>query len=214
MTDSIVSLSNIKKAFGRRTVVDGFNLEVCPGEMIALCGPSGSGKSTILNIIGLLEPFDSGEYHLFGCNAPKPDTRASQQRIRDSICYLFQNFALVEDRSVRDNLGIALRNTKVLPKHKEDVMMSALQIVGLDDYMDAKIFELSGGEQQRVALARCMLKPGELILADEPTGSLDDENRDRIIQILRDMNETGRTVVIVSHDSVVSDKCSRTIMLC
>ncbi|MDR0499812.1 MAG: ATP-binding cassette domain-containing protein [Coriobacteriales bacterium] len=211
--NDIIRLSSIKKSFGRRLIIDNLSVGVKFGEMLAICGSSGTGKSTLLNIMGLLEPYDFGEYCLFGAASPKPDTRAAQRCIRNEISYLFQNFALVDDRTVKDNLGIALYNTKMLPKEKLEAMEYVLHKVGLDGFLNARIFELSGGEQQRVAIARCLLKPSRLVLADEPTGSLDDRNRDEIIQMLKDINATGKTVVIVTHDPVVAGACNRTIEL-
>ncbi|MDR0501362.1 MAG: putative bacteriocin export ABC transporter [Coriobacteriales bacterium] len=209
MSDIILSLSNIRKSYGRHEILKDFNLEVEENDIIALCGHSGCGKSTLLNILGLLEPFDAGTYTIFGKAAPKVDSRAAQKLIRDEICYLFQNFALVDDRSVKDNLEMATHHIKQTPKEKLSAMQNALCKVGLKDYLDAKVFELSGGEQQRVSLARCLLKPGKLLLADEPTGSLDDKNRDEVIGILKNFNASGKTIIIVTHDPAVASACNR-----
>jgi putative ABC transport system ATP-binding protein len=208
MPEHIVSLTNIHKTFGHKEILRGVSLDIECGDMIAICGCSGSGKSTLLNIIGLLEPFDSGDYELFGQRNVKVNSRNAQRLIRKEIAYLFQNFALIDDRTVEYNLQIALSYVKESVRTKREMMQHALKKVGLEDYLDAKVYELSGGEQQRAAVARCALKPGRLVLADEPTGSLDAENRDSIINLLKDLNQSGKTLAIVTHDPVVAASCN------
>ena len=153
--------------------------------MVAITGPSGSGKTTLLNIIGMLENHDRGTVKLFGENRPRVHSRKAQRILRNRLSYLFQNFALIENATVDQNLDIPLIYSKKTRKEKQESKMAALQKVGLDISFKQKVHELSGGEQQRVAIARILLKPCELILADEPTGSLDDDNRNEIMEILR-----------------------------
>ncbi|MGN0286839.1 MAG: ATP-binding cassette domain-containing protein [Atopobiaceae bacterium] len=202
--NELISLHGVSKSFGSHRVLDGIDLEVSSGIAMAICGRSGSGKSTLLNILGLLEPFDSGTYTLMGQKAPKPGTRAAQMCIRDHICYLLQNFALVENDTVYQNLMMALRYAECPSQKKRQLIARSLKTVGLSDALDQRVCNLSGGEQQRVALARCLVKPGDIVLADEPTGSLDSKNRDIVMGLLLSMREYGKTILVVTHDPVVA----------
>lgn len=205
-----VELVNINKSFNGNHVLKDFSIQIKKGEMVAITGNSGSGKTTILNIIGLIEKADSGTVNLFDLKDIKPNTKKGEIAIRKHIGYLFQNFALIDNETVEDNLIIGLKY--VCKKDKSvDKIKEVLKEVGLSGYEKRKIYELSGGEQQRVAIARIMLKPSNIILADEPTGSLDSTNRDVVIDLLRKINATGKTVLIVTHDSYVADQCQRVI---
>jgi putative ABC transport system ATP-binding protein len=209
----IISIKNFSKKFGQKVVFDNFNLEILEKEMVALTGPSGSGKTTLLNTIGLIEAIEDGEYHIFSQLAPKVNSKQSEKIIREKISYLFQNFALVDNFTVQENLMMALKYIKKTKKDKESLIDDALVQVGLKNYQSLKIFEISGGEQQRVAVARSILKPSKLILADEPTGALDDKNRDEILEILFQLNKKGKTIIIVTHDTKVADSCQRVVEL-
>lgn len=208
---SILKLSNVTKAYGNKNVLEHFSLEVLQGEFVAITGSSGSGKSTLLNILGLIEPIDSGTYTILGVENPKIDSKESVQLLRNKISYLFQNFALVNERTVGYNLEIALRFSGASRTRKKELISKALNQVGLPGVENKKVFQLSGGEQQRVALARIILKPSEIILADEPTGSLDLGNRDNVMDILAQLNYEGKTVIVVTHDPNV-EKCAKRII--
>lgn len=205
-------LKAIHKKFPGRTVFAGLNLEIEKGEQVAITGPSGSGKSTLLNMIGLLEKPDGGEIRILGQQAPRPRSRAANRQLRHHIGYLFQNFALIDNASVKQNLEIALTYSERRPSKKERIA-EALRHVGLPGIEDRLVFSLSGGEQQRVAVARLLLKPCDVILADEPTGALDATNRDIVLGLLTELNRAGKTVVIATHDQDVIDACSRVVPL-
>ncbi len=176
-----------------------------------IVGASGSGKSTLLNIIGLLETVDKGRVSIDDLTDITPQSNKAISIIRYKFNYLFQNYALIDEETVEYNLKLALRFTK---GNKKELIRKALKKVGLDGYEKAKIYQLSGGEQQRVALARVILKPSKYILADEPTGSLDPDNRDIVIKTLRRLNkEDNKTVIIVTHDTYVADQCDRIIKI-
>ncbi|MDR0690840.1 MAG: ABC transporter ATP-binding protein [Streptococcaceae bacterium] len=209
----MIKLTNLGKKFGKKQIFNQFNLAINAGEMIALVGSSGSGKSTLLNILGLIEDFDSGEYLFWGEKNIKTNTKKASKNIREKISYLFQNFALIETETVEENLQIALKYKKINKKDKQRLISSALGKVGLKRYEKRKVHELSGGEQQRVAIARVLIKPSEIILADEPTGSLDSKNRDEVLNLLKKINKEGKTIVIVTHDPEVSKNCSRIVEL-
>lgn len=209
----MIELKNITKKFESKTVFANFNLQIDQNEMVAIIGPSGSGKSTLLNILGLIDKVDDGEYQFEQYTNIKPNSRLAQKIIREKISYLFQNFALIEEDTVLQNLLLALKYVKQSKKEKTEIITAALQKVGLSEYLNSKIYELSGGQQQRIAVARAIIKPSELVLADEPTGSLDSKNRDEIIKLLLELNAAGKTVIVVTHDSHVAEKCHRVLEL-
>ncbi|HEL2035657.1 TPA: ABC transporter ATP-binding protein [Streptococcus suis] len=207
----MIHLEHIFKKIGQKHILHDFSLNIEQGELVAIVGKSGSGKTTLLNIIGLLDGEYEGDYLLFGHSNVPVNTRTSQKIIREQISYLFQNFALIENESVKYNLLMALKYTRLSKKEKEESIKNILDKIGLASTLKQKISELSGGEQQRIAIARALLKPS--ILADEPTGSLDQENRDLILQFLIEMNNSGKTVIIVTHDPYIADKCQRIVRL-
>jgi putative ABC transport system ATP-binding protein len=213
MTDSICDLVGVGKSYNGHAVLSDFDLTVMKGEMLAITGKSGSGKSTLLNIIGLLEMADTGDVRLFGEPSPRVGSAKATRMLRFKLGYLFQNFALIDGESVDYNLRIAQAYTKGLSSGRDEARRSALRAVGLPSSGGQKIYQLSGGEQQRVAIARLMLKPCDLVLADEPTGSLDTTNGDVVLSMLRDLNAGGKTMVIVTHDDRVAAECDRVIAL-
>ncbi|MBB1154393.1 MULTISPECIES: ABC transporter ATP-binding protein [Amycolatopsis] len=208
----LCELRGIRKQYDLHPVLDDFALGVEPGEFTALTGASGAGKSTVLNLLGLLESPDAGEVRLFGERAPRPRSRAANLLRRNRLGYLFQNFALIDSETVEHNLEVALTYAK-RGTPKRDRVKEALAQVGLRRSEHRKIHSLSGGEQQRVAVARLLLKPCDLVLADEPTGSLDARNRDRVLDLLEKLNEAGKTIIVATHDEVVAERCSRVVDL-
>ena len=205
----VIELKNINKNYGNKYLFKNLNFSIKKGEMIAITGASGSGKSTLLNIIGLIDKPNSGEVSICGNKNPYDKEKIKLNLFRNNIGYLFQNYALVDNYTVSKNLDIALEYVK--GKDKKKLKEEALDKVGLLDKLNNKVFELSGGEQQRVALARLMLKENDIILADEPTGSLDEDNKAIILRLLKELNNEGKTVVVVTHDKVVADMCDREI---
>ncbi len=206
-------LVSVTKGFGQRTVIRAMDLSVADGEMVAISGRSGSGKSTLLNLVGLLEPIDDGTLRLFGEIAPKVGSGSATKLLRYRLGYLFQNFALIDDESVDANLRLAQAYVKMPRARRDASRADALRRVGLADVGHQKVYELSGGEQQRVAIARLMLKPCDLILADEPTGSLDVANADVVLALLKELNAIGKTVIVVTHDERVVAACDRVVAL-
>ena len=183
---SIIKIKDISKSYGKHQIFNGFNAEFEDNQITAIVGKSGSGKTTLLNIIGLLEPFDSGELILFNEKNIKVNSRTARKMLRYKIGYLFQSYALIEEKTVEYNL-------KIVGKEANRVsIQEALAKVGLSGYEKKRILECSGGEQQRVAIARLLLKKCELILADEPTGSLDKSNRNIVIELLRMLQKEGK----------------------
>lgn len=192
-----IELINVNKNYGDTVVLKDLNLKITKGGITLIYGESGAGKSTLLNIIGLLENLDSGTLKLFGKNAPKPFSSSSRKLLANNIGYLFQNFALVQNKTVEKNMLIALEQQK---GNKKERIGKALKEVGLEGFEKKKISHCSGGEQQRIAFARLLVKPCDIVLCDEPTGSLDKNNKQVIIDLLSRLKDLGKTIVVVTHD--------------
>nr|WP_130808300.1 putative bacteriocin export ABC transporter [Senegalia massiliensis] len=203
-------LHNIYKSFDGKVVFENFSLNINQGDFLCITGNSGSGKSTLINIMGLLEQPDSGTVNVCGNKDVKPNSPTSQKLLRHQIGFLFQNFALIDDKSVNYNLDVACVNKKRWDKNKKIQLLEKLQ---LDVSLNKKVYHLSGGEQQRLALARLLIKDCDLIFADEPTGSLDYDNRDIVLKFLHQLNNEGKTIVIVSHDQYIKKHCQKVINL-
>ncbi len=201
----MLELRNVSKSYGDNDVLKAVNFVARKGDFITITGRSGSGKSTLLNIISGIERPSKGDVIINGFNNPKPNSCKMQRIIRDHINYMFQNFALIENDTVIGNLMLALTYSKKTKQEKRKEIMRVLNAVELGGAEDRKIYTLSGGEQQRVAMARVLLSPKDILLADEPTGSLDDENKYRVIQFLNEVSQSGVIVVVVTHDRVVAE---------
>lgn len=207
----MIEIINMCKAFNRKIIFKDFNLEVKPGEFIGIVGKSGQGKTTLLNIMGTLEEADSGIVKIMGKDIHKKKIKTLLRR--DHLGFIFQNYALIDNASVNENLEIALNHKKMKKKQKYDAISLALKEVGLFDYGKEIVHTLSGGEQQRVAIARLLLKDPSLIFADEPTGSLDSENRDIIVALFQKLHKQGKTIIMVTHDKSLTKFFSRIIEL-
>lgn len=209
-----VELKNINKSYGKHKILADFSLSIEQGEFIAICGKSGAGKSTLLNIIGLLESQDSGDITILNIKNPDFNATSGRKLLQTHIGYLFQNYGLIENETVNYNLKISANFRNWSRKTEKEKFVEALDKVGLDkETVNKNIFQLSGGEQQRVAIARLLIKSPDIILADEPTGSLDAENKKIVMNLLKYMNETGATIVLVTHDEEVRECAKRFITL-
>lgn len=211
---TFLQVDALNKSFGSNTVLHNISFEIQSGESVALVGPSGCGKSTLLNIIGLLETLDSGKINLEGRAYPSINSKKATLMRRTEINYLFQSFALINDWKVSKNLLLALQYTKLSKQEQEHLIRAALENYGIGEKYDAVVNELSGGEKQRVAIARAMIKPGNLILADEPTGSLDKAMATIVIDSLLDsVHVNHKTLLMVTHDMSIAQRCDRIIEL-
>ncbi|MDA1764351.1 putative bacteriocin export ABC transporter [Bacillus cereus] len=205
-----IKLDHITKKFGEKYIFQNFSLDIYKNEFIGIMGKSGAGKSTLLNIIGLLDEPDEGTVMIEGYDNPYKHKKFF---FRNKLGYIFQNFALMDNETVGKNLEVALKFQKVTKEEKKDLMKNVLEQVGLSCSLKTKVYTLSGGEQQRLAIARVLLKKCNIILADEPTGSLDKENRDQVINLLKKLHNEGKTIIIVTHDINLQNSFSRIINL-
>ena len=188
----MIKIEHVNKAFDEKVLFRNYCLEIPDGSFAVISGESGCGKSTLLGMIGGIEKPDSGTITVDGINV----SEKKNQRLffRDTVGFLFQNFALIEGKTVKENLELIQKSGR-----SGTTIEKALEAVGLSDKINQKVYKLSGGEQQRAALARLMVKKCSLILADEPTGSLDRKNGEIVMKILHELNRQGKTVIVVTH---------------
>ena len=209
----IIEIENLKKTFAGTTVLHNMNMQINEGEMVAIVGESGCGKTTLLNILGLISLPTSGHYRRKGKTIKHINTKDAMMHRRYTIGYLFQNYGLVEDETVEWNLKLAYAYKKTSKKIQKEEMERLLDEFQLTGKLKNKVYQLSGGEQQRLALIKLIIKDCDIILADEPTGSLDASNRDLVMHKLLQMNQQHKTIVIVTHDMNVANSCHRIIEL-
>jgi len=202
----MIEIKNLTKKFDEKIVFSDFNLIIENGDFIIFSGPSGCGKTTLLNMIGAIEKIDDGEIIVDDIDIKNKKNHLNY--FRTKIGFLFQNFALVDNKTVKENLKLIRKDCKTNLSIED-----ALSIIGLEDKLNKKIYTLSGGEQQRVALARLMLKKCDVILADEPTGSLDKKNAEAVLDILKQLNKQGKTIILVTHDENIKKQGNRVVNL-
>ncbi|MFJ9638488.1 ATP-binding cassette domain-containing protein [Streptomyces sp. NPDC101178] len=209
----MIDIENLSKSYGSRTLWSEVTFTLSRGEMLALVGPSGSGKSTLLNCLGLLDKPSTGAVRYEGKDITRFGRRETRGFRRNVLGYLFQNYALIENATVSENLKVAVKPRRTSPGQQGTTISEALDRVGLGGREKETVHRLSGGEQQRVALARLLVKQPALVLADEPTGALDDANANMVVNVLRAMSEDGCAVVIATHSNSVREQCDRVFAL-
>lgn len=209
----MIEIKKVSKTFGEKIVFTNLSYKINDGDMLGIVGRSGCGKSTLLNIIGLLDFDYTGEVLFDGKDVAMLKEKQVNQYIRNNINYLFQNYALIDNETVEYNLLLALEYEKIPQKKKREMISEVLESVGLSSYNNKKVYTLSGGEQQRVALARIMLKKGNIILADEPTGNLDEANARKVMKILKELNKQGKTIIMVTHNEQLAQECDEILRL-
>lgn len=202
-----VTIEGLCKSYGDRCLLEGVNLTIPERALCAIVGKSGSGKSTLLNILGLLESADEGLIRLFGEKLPSPTSRQAVLMRQQVISYMFQSGALLMDESVEKNLLLAMHFLELKMVDKQQRIDAVLETLELSELKHRRVSMLSGGEQQRIAIARCMLKPGKVILADEPTGSLDSSSAEVVFACLKSLKDDyGKTVIMVTHDERLANQ--------
>ena len=194
-------------------VLKGITLHIEKGEMVAIMGSSGSGKSTLLNIIGILDELDSGEYTLDGIEIKDLTEKKAAQYRNKFLGFVFQSFNLINFKNALENVALPLYYQGLKRKERQEKAMFHLQKVGLADWSTHLPNELSGGQKQRVAIARALAAEPKLLLAVEPTGALDSTTSQEIMQFLQQLNDEGKTILIVTHEEDISLMCKRIVRL-
>ena len=210
---ALIHIENMKKIYnpGENEVraLDGIDLDIEKGDLVAIVGHSGSGKSTLMNMLGCLDTPTSGKYVLDGQDvASMTDNQLADVRNKE-IGFIFQGFNLISNLDAVGNVELPLVYRGVSKNERKQLAMEALKSVGLEDRMKHKPNEMSGGQQQRVAVARAVAAKPPIILADEPTGNLDTKSTQEIMEILKELHRSGRTVIIITHDEEIASQAHR-----
>lgn len=211
----MISLKNIHKSYATGAnqlhVLRGIDIEIQQGEMVSIMGASGSGKSTLLNILGILDRYDEGEYYLGETYIKDLNQKEAAFYRNRKIGFVFQAANLIPYKNALENVALPLYYNGIEKKHRTEIALNYLDKVGLKDWAAHLPNQLSGGQKQRVAIARALVCKPKIILADEPTGQLDSETSSEIIKILKEINKTGITVIIVTHEHDVAKETDRII---
>ena len=213
----MINIRNIHKSYitgqSKLHVLRGIDLEIKEGEMVSIMGASGSGKSTLLNILGILDNYDSGEYSLDGTAIKKLNERKAAALRNQLLGFVFQSFNLISFKNAMENVALPLYYQKVSRKKRNLIAMEYLERMGLKDWAHHLPNELSGGQKQRIAIARALITKPKVILADEPTGALDSVTSLEMMDILQEINRTGITMVIVTHEHDIAARTQKIIRI-
>ena len=213
----MVSIKKLHKSYkmgdSSLHVLKGIDLNIKEGEMVAIMGSSGSGKSTLLNIIGILDEHDKGDYTLDGVEIKNLDEKKAAQYRNKFLGFVFQSFNLITFKNALENVALPLYYQGLSRKDRQEKALFYLDKVGLKDWAKHLPNELSGGQKQRVAIARALASQPKVLLADEPTGALDSTTSAEIMQFLQQLNDEGRTLLIVTHETDIANMCKRIVKL-
>ena len=214
---ALIHIENMKKIYnpGENEVraLDGIDLDIEKGDLVAIVGHSGSGKSTLMNMLGCLDTPTSGKYVLDGQDVASMTDNQLADVLNKEIGFIFQGFNLISNLDAVGNVELPLVYRGVSKNERKQLAMEALKSVGLEDRMKHKPNEMSGGQQQRVAVARAVAAKPPIILADEPTGNLDTKSTQEIMEILKELHRSGRTVIIITHDEEIASQTHRVIRI-
>lgn len=213
-SNEVIRMKDINKVYRMGSsefkALDSVDLTINKGEYVAIVGPSGAGKSTLMNIIGCLDTATSGEYILDGLNTKCSDSKLAEIRNK-KIGFIFQNYNLLPKLNVLENVELPLLYLGTPSNKIREQALEALKKVGLDTHLKHKPTELSGGQKQRVAIARALVTGPQIILADEPTGALDSKTGKEVLQMLKDLNKEGNTIVMITHDKEIAAEAKRMV---
>lgn len=213
----MLEMNQVSKIYRTDTIqtraLDCLDIKIGEGEFVAVTGPSGSGKTTFLNIAGLLETFESGQYHLDGKDISNLNDNERSRIRNEKIGFIFQSFNLIPDLNLFDNVDVPLRYRRLAAAERKERIDRSLALVGLSSRQKHLPSQLSGGQQQRVAIARALAGDPLFLLADEPTGNLDSEMAGQVMELLQEINSSGTTIVMVTHDPSLAAKAGRNITL-
>lgn len=205
----MISLSNINKTYYTEAtslhVLKGVDLTIHQGDYVSIMGASGSGKSTLLNILGILDNYDTGEYRLNNVLIKDLNERQAAHYRNEMIGFVFQSFNLINFKNALENVALPLYYRHISRKRRNILAMEYLDRMGLKDWAYHMPNEMSGGQKQRVAIARAIISEPKVILADEPTGALDSKTTEEVMQVLTELNRSGMTIIIVTHEKAVAD---------
>lgn len=215
---SMIELKNLEKIFPQGNydihVLKKVSLKIEKGDMVAIIGPSGSGKSTLLNILGFMDNPSMGKYYLNDVDTSTYNDRQYSKLRGNIVSFIFQDYNLLDDYNVYENVELPLLYKRIRNREKKELINSTLEKLGIENRVNLKTAKLSGGERQRVAIARALVTGCEVLLADEPTGALDQTRGQEILGILKDLNEKeGKTLIIVTHDLEIAKQCKRIIKI-
>ena len=213
----MIEIKDLHKSYKMGTnslhVLKGINFEVSEGEMVAIMGSSGSGKSTLLNILGILDEADKGSYHLDGTLIKNLNEKVAAKYRNKFLGFVFQSFNLINYKSALDNVALPLYYQGVKRNVRMEKALNYLDKVGLADWSSHLPNELSGGQKQRVAIARALASNPKVLLADEPTGALDSTTSYEVMELIQEINDEGKTILIVTHEDDIAHMCKRIVNL-
>lgn len=217
MTDHLIALKNIHKKYRTEDVetsaVNGLSLCIPQGEFLAIMGPSGCGKSTLLNLIGMLDKADEGEYVFLDREISQYNAAQLAQLRKHQIGFVFQNFNLIDELNVTENIGLPLRYQSIARKDANERVKAVMEQLNIAHRAKHFPQQLSGGQQQRVAVGRALVSRPKIILADEPTGNLDSKNGLEVMELLKSLNNNGTTVIMVTHNEHDASFCNRIVKM-
>lgn len=213
----MILLKNIRKIYATREMetvaLNDVSLQIDKGEFVAVMGPSGCGKSTLMNILGMIDTPSEGVYNFDGNDIAKYRESQLVKMRKNNLGFIFQSFNLIDDLTVEENIALPLRYLKIPKSTRQSRVREALELVGLENRGKHRPSQLSGGQQQRVAVARAVIADPKLILADEPTGNLDSQNGEDVMELLGLLNEQGATILMVTHSEKDASKADRVIRM-